>query len=223
MDLLRKALRVLRTRPLKVMGYARQYWLFYRTGLLKRFFLTPEAGIRLGRNVRIQRLRCVSAERPSASVEVGDDCVIYENAQIGAFAKGSVSIGQGSVIGDARIVSRERIRIGSRVVTSWNVFIQDFDPHPVDPDLRRVQMIQMTENFKPAERVPRPVEKLDWAFPSAPIEIGDDVWLGANTTILKGARIGAGSIVATGSVVTAGEYPPRSVLAGMPAKVVKTL
>ncbi|WP_443030710.1 acyltransferase [Sphingorhabdus sp.] len=51
------------------------------------------------------------------------------------------------------------------------------------------------------------------------IEIGSDCWLGAKVTILDGARIAEGTIVAAGAVVLAGEYPPRSILGGVPAKV----
>ena len=70
--------------------------------------------------------------------------------------------------------------------------------------------------------VPFP-ERLGWGLPGSAIEIGDNVCVGANCTILKGARIGSGSIVATGAGVLGGEDPERSLLAGNPAKVVKTL
>lgn len=53
-----------------------------------------------------------------------------------------------------------------------------------------------------------------------PIVIETDVWIGANTTILKNITIQRGTIVAAGSVVTK-TFPPYSVLAGVPAKLVK--
>jgi acetyltransferase-like isoleucine patch superfamily enzyme len=52
------------------------------------------------------------------------------------------------------------------------------------------------------------------------ITIEDDVWIGANSTVLAGVTIGRHSIVAAGSVVTR-SVPPYSVCAGAPAKVVK--
>lgn len=53
---------------------------------------------------------------------------------------------------------------------------------------------------------------------SAPIKIEDNVWIGDRAIILKGTRIGAGSIVAAGSVVS-GVFPPCSLIAGVPARV----
>ena len=48
------------------------------------------------------------------------------------------------------------------------------------------------------------------------------VWIGLNSIILKGVNIGKCSIVAAGSVVTK-NVPPYTVVAGNPARVVKTL
>lgn len=50
--------------------------------------------------------------------------------------------------------------------------------------------------------------------------IGNDVWIGANVTILRGVKIGNGSIVAAGSVVTK-DVPPYAIVGGIPAKVLK--
>lgn len=52
-----------------------------------------------------------------------------------------------------------------------------------------------------------------------PIEIQDNVWIGARAVILGGARIGEGSIVGAASVVDF-EVPPYSIVAGNPARVV---
>lgn len=54
----------------------------------------------------------------------------------------------------------------------------------------------------------------------APVVIEDDVWCGANVTILKGVTIGHGSVVAAGAVVTK-SFPPYSIIGGVPAKLLK--
>ena len=58
--------------------------------------------------------------------------------------------------------------------------------------------------------------------PSEPVIIEDDVWIGAKASIMPGVTIGRGSVVGTSAVVTR-DVPPFSVVAGVPAKVVKTL
>lgn len=52
------------------------------------------------------------------------------------------------------------------------------------------------------------------------IIVGDDVWIGARVTLLSGARIGNGSVIAAGSVVR-GEFPPLAVIGGVPARLLK--
>lgn len=54
----------------------------------------------------------------------------------------------------------------------------------------------------------------------APVVIEDDVWTGANVTILKGVTIGRGSVIAAGAVV-AKSFPPYSIIGGIPAKLLK--
>jgi acetyltransferase-like isoleucine patch superfamily enzyme len=53
----------------------------------------------------------------------------------------------------------------------------------------------------------------------APVDIGDDVWIGRGALVLPGVTIGDGAVVAAGAVVTK-DVPAGSVVAGVPAKVV---
>lgn len=55
---------------------------------------------------------------------------------------------------------------------------------------------------------------------SRPITVGNDVWIGRRAMVMPGVSIGNGSIVAAGAVVTR-DVPEFSVVAGVPAKVVK--
>ena len=55
-----------------------------------------------------------------------------------------------------------------------------------------------------------------------PVTIEDDVWVGANAVILPGVTIGEHCVVAAGAVVTK-DVPPHSLVAGVPAKVIKQI
>ncbi|RJE71714.1 DapH/DapD/GlmU-related protein [Reichenbachiella sp. MSK19-1] len=55
---------------------------------------------------------------------------------------------------------------------------------------------------------------------SAPIYIGNDVWIGASCTILKGITIGNGAVVGAGSIVTR-DVPEYAICVGNPARVIK--
>ena len=56
----------------------------------------------------------------------------------------------------------------------------------------------------------------------APVRIGDKVWIGANATILPGVTVGEGAVIAAGAVVTK-DVAPRTVVAGVPARMIKKI
>ena len=99
------------------------------------------------------------------------------------------------------LVAATRIAIGDRVLVGGNASIVDFDFHPLTPEGR-------------AEAIN--------AGAAAPIVIEDDVFVGMEALILKGVTIGEGAVVGAGAVVTQ-DVPPRTVVAGNPATVVRTL
>ena len=66
-----------------------------------------------------------------------------------------------------------------------------------------------------------PLETRNITYPS-PVIIGENVWIGSNATILPGVTIGDNSVVAAGAVVTK-DVPENTVVAGVPAKVIKKI
>jgi acetyltransferase-like isoleucine patch superfamily enzyme len=123
---------------------------------------------------------------------------------------GMIDIGDLVYIGDDVIISaRERIRIGARTMVAHGVQIFDNDSHPLDPRDRHADYLNLIEG--------RPRTHF---IPSAPVEIGEDCWVGTNSIVLKGVTIGDRSVVAAGSVVTA-DIGEDCLAAGNPARVVR--
>lgn len=115
-----------------------------------------------------------------------------------------IEIGDHTFVGNGSTLAAGReIRIGAHCLISALVRIHDNDGHPLD----------MTRRLEHA-----PIGDDD----VAPVIIEDNVWVGAGATILKGVRVGEGSVIGTGAVVTS-DVPPASVVAGNPAKIVKSL
>jgi acetyltransferase-like isoleucine patch superfamily enzyme len=108
---------------------------------------------------------------------------------------GELSIGDGTNInGSARILVRSGVRIGAWCTLSWDCQILDNDFHTMIVDGQQ-----------------RPS--------TAPVTLGDRVWVGTNALILKGVTVGEGAVIAAGAVVTR-DVPAEAIVAGSPAKVI---
>lgn len=103
----------------------------------------------------------------------------------------------------AVICAARSIKIGKRALIGADVMIFDTDFHAHEADNRRYS-------------------QPDWDRISVPVTIGDDVFLGARSTICKGVTIGDGAIVAAGAVVTRA-VPAYGVVAGNPARLIGML
>lgn len=128
---------------------------------------------------------------------------------------GKIKIGKDCYVGEGtRIWSADSIEIGDRVYISHNVNIHDTNAHSINPKLRYLHFMQIMTNGHPT------INDVD--MQSKLVTIEDDVWIGFNSTILKGVRIGKGAVVAACSVVTK-DVPQFVIVAGNPAKIVKEI
>ena len=112
----------------------------------------------------------------------------------------TLSCGRGlRIIGDCRIKLPEpsRVTIGPECMFADGVDIMTSDFHPIF-------------DVKTGERINKAMD----------IELGAHVWLGLRATLLKGARIGANSVIGANAVV-AKELPEGCVAAGNPARIVR--
>ena len=130
-------------------------------------------------------------------LELADGCSLCANTRIVVHGA-NLSLGAGTFVGNGCvIVAQQSIRIGQRVLIGEYVSIRDQD-HRIDGA--------------------GPI--LDSGFETSPIEIGDDVWIGAKSTVLRGSCIGNGAVVGAHSLVR-GNLPDGAVAVGLPARIVR--
>lgn len=127
---------------------------------------------------------------------------LYQRSVIIARDGGRIVIGDNTGLSGATIYARNLIKIGKGTLIGANTKILDNDFHPVDPELRR---INPNDSIK-----------------SKPVVIGDNVFIGCNTIILKGVTIGDNSVIGAGSVITC-DIPAASLAAGNPARIIRSL
>lgn len=143
-----------------------------------------------------------------ARVELGEG-VVLDSAQRGyhvamwgpvrllADQPGAViRIGAGTRVHGSGIHAESSITIGKRCLIAANCQLFDSNGHVIALD--------------------DPARRLDTAGTPRPIVLEDDVWLGTGVIVLPGTHIGAGSVIAAGSVV-GGIVPPRTLMRGNPA------
>jgi acetyltransferase-like isoleucine patch superfamily enzyme len=128
-----------------------------------------------------------------------ESLVMGENSWIAGYAlvRGHVEIGAHSTVNSYACISG-RVKCGDGVRIASHVTIVGF-----------------THNF---DDTTRPIWRQGVSEEGITIE--DDVWIGANAVILDGVTVGEGSVIAAGAVVSK-DVPPMSVVAGVPARVVR--
>lgn len=130
-------------------------------------------------------------------IVIGDNVAIDDYALVIA-SFGQIKIGSHSYIGvGTHIVALENISIGDGALIAAYSVIRDMN-HGLEKDKPMYQQKQT----------------------SAPVFIGDDVWLGAHVVVTAGAKIHAGSVIGANAVVSS-EIPALSIAVGLPAKPIR--
>ena len=190
------------TQPFK----QRLFSLFNQTYRLRMRFWTCFYAPFLGAIGGGSRIEKVDFLRSPHRIFLGSHVFIGHGARIETFTQHAgevylptISIGDGTTIEPySHIGAAAEITIGSHVVMASRIYITDHD-HTYDDSDRSVGS--------------QPLR-------TAPVRIGDFVWLGENVMVLKGVTIGHHAIIGAGSVVTR-DIPPYAIAAGAPARVIR--
>lgn len=160
-------------------------------------------------------------------IQAGSGLILEDGVRINALSeKGivvgdNVSIGSGTVIICTGVVSKKGIGIviGNNVGINSQCFIAGQGGIVIGDDVDigpQVKIFSENHNF-----ADKSVPIRTQGVKRIGVQIGKDCWIGSGVTILDGVELGQGSVVAAGSVVTA-SVPMNCVVAGIPAKVIKT-
>lgn len=152
-------------------------------------------GVRVGRGVHL-RARCRVILDPAATLQLADGCEIDTGTTVAVYGNGTLRLGTGAFVGHhGTLAVHKSVVIGPGAFLAELVSVRDHD-HAVGrpPSAGNVDV--------------------------APVVIGRDVWIGAKVTVLRGADIGDGAVVAAHAVVR-GAIPAGALAAGVPARVVR--
>ena len=145
------------------------------------------------------RVRGIPYIENMGRISIGDDfnfVSVWVRSHLVSGHAGLLEIGNSVNINfGAAISAHEHVKIGDRVRIGPYAIIMDSDYHAAEDRSRR---------------------------PTAPIVIEEDVWLAGRVTVLKGSRIGRGSVITAGSVVS-GDIPAGVVAGGVPARILRRI
>ncbi len=158
-------------------------------------------------------------QQPRAYVSIGENSLVG-GVYVFERGLGSVIIGNKTSIGSGSkfiCTQEDGIQIGNNVMISWDCTFIDSDAHSLDPELRMNDAYEWKCGLD-ANKIG--VYK-DWSqVKSSPIIIEDNVWIGFDVVVMKGVRVGKGSVVGARSLVTS-DIPPYCVYAGNPARFIR--
>lgn len=153
---------------------------------------------------------CANARGGRERIQVEAGAVLRGVLRIDAFGDGHIHIGRHSYVGDDTIISAAAgVEIGAHVLIAHGVQIFDNNTHPLTAASRKAHFETILTGHAAAPTID-----------SAPVHIGDGAWIGMNSLIMKGVRIGAGAVVAAGSVVLS-DVPAGWLAGGNPARPLK--
>ena len=168
-----------------------RYWRFFLLKVRYPHIIT-EGFVFLGRRVQVYARPGYGRLILGRWIHIGDENRLRCH-------EGTMRVGDKCVFGrDNTVNCYLDIEFGDATIVADWVYICDFD--------------HVTED------VHVPIK--DQGITKSPVRIGPDVWIGAKATVLRGTRIGRGSVVAAHAVVK-GDVPAYSIIGGIPARVLR--
>lgn len=177
-------------------------FLYFDIGFFLRYWfwkmMIHSMGGTIGKGVKFYGGVRIVGNAPGA-IKIGDNVRILRGVTMSTTPGGKIHIGNSSHVGEGTIIFSDiGIQIGDNVIIGPQNIIVDFDHTYASFE---IPINQQGINRKE-------------------VTIEEDVWISSHCVIIKGVKIGKGSVIGAGSVVNK-EIPPYSVAAGVPIRVIK--
>lgn len=186
-------MRFVMNRIKKVYGYFR--FACRRIARERKYYSLRRRKLRFGEGLVLEgRLDITHHER----ITIGSRVKLGKEAVLGAWPDGDLTIGNDTYIGRWGIIlAYESVQIGNDCLIAPGCHIADVNHGIESGELIRTQK-----------------------YTSKPVRIGNDVWIGAGSSVLPGVTIGDGAVIGARSVVTK-DVPAYAIVAGIPAKILR--
>lgn len=152
-------------------------------------------------------------------VRFGDRCDVRSGARFAVARGADVSFGEGCVLDHGfTLESSGRLTVGDRTVFGHHCTVASDRSVVIGAHCLFGEFTSIRDHDHAFDGSATAI--LDQGRATAPVTIGDDVWVGAKATITRGVTIGSGAVVGAHAVVTH-DLPPGCVAVGVPARVVR--
>ncbi len=164
----------------------------------------------------------MSAEHQPEALTVAPTAWVSPDARIFPSMRGTrIVIGPGSKVFEFAVIrtvgGTGDVVIGERCMINAHCVLYSGSGIFLGNDVLLAPGVQVVPANHAFERRDLTIARQGFLPPKGGVEIGDDVWVGANAVLLDGAKIGRGAIIGAGSVVR-GEIPDYEIWAGLPAR-----
>jgi acetyltransferase-like isoleucine patch superfamily enzyme len=145
-------------------------------------------------------------------LEIGEGSGTYDRATFVVGKAGRVKVGTHTVLNGTTIICADYVEIGNHCLVAWGSVITDSWAKLALEKRREILRAASQDQFRQL----LPTEK------PSPVMIEDNVWVGFDSVILPGVRLGRGSVIGCKTIITE-DVPPYAVMVGNPARLIKFL
>lgn len=178
--------------------------------------------LRIGRDVQIGRdLVLDLAAGADGEIVLGDGVTLQDGVRLQAWG-GRIEVEAGAQVRDrCELKSTGDLRLGARCVLSRTATLHCHERIHIGERCaiaERTTIIDSDHGFDGSDTF-----VLEQPVRSAPISIGQNVFVGTNVVILRGTTVGDRAVIAAGAVLNGGDHPAAHIVAGVPARTLRPL